>query len=281
MAEFSVTRRFRAPIRRVFRAWSDPRDLKRWSWGTMGAQCKADVDFRVGGKLLVSTARPNGERWSFSGEYVEIVPGKKIVHTLAWQAPMGYEPVDERISARFADEGGETTLLFRHRGELSEASLAEHGRGWNDVLDVLQRLVESDPGSADDGLTIDRLRQVALPVKDLDRSIAFYRDALGLDFVAKYPPGLAFFRLGRTRLLLERSDKAPAVGAVLYFEVADIHAAHSQLVAKDVAFDGEPRRIFRDESGTFGPPGGEEWMAFFKDPDGNALALASRTAANG
>ena len=28
--------------------------------------------------------------------------------------------------------------------------------------------------------------------------------------------------------------------------------------------------------GVFGPPGTEEWMAFFRDPDGNALALASR-----
>jgi len=279
MAEFSMTRRMRAPIRRVFQAWSNPRDLERWSWGSMGIDCRAEVDFRVGGKLLVSTARPDGARWSFSGEYLQIVPNRRVVHSLAWQAPMGYEPVEERLSVKFADDGGATTVEFRHRGELDEASLKEHGRGWVDVLDALQRLVEREPTAALDGLTVDHLRQVALPARDLERSVAFYRDLLGLDFVAKYPPGLAFFRLGRTRLLLERSDKAPAVGAVLYFEVADIGAAHDELRERGVAFDSAPHLIFRDDAGTFGAPGGEEWMAFFKDPDGNVLALASRTSA--
>jgi uncharacterized protein YndB with AHSA1/START domain/catechol 2,3-dioxygenase-like lactoylglutathione lyase family enzyme len=279
MAEFATTRRMRAPIRRVFRAWQDPRDLERWAWGSLGVDCRAEVDFKVGGKLLVSTARRDGARWSFSGEYVEIVPNRRIVHTLAWQAPMGYEPVDESISVRFADDDGGTTVAFRHRGDLSEASLAEHGRGWEDVLDALQRLVESDAPGAADEMTIDRLRQIALPVKDLERSIAFYRDVLRVDFVAQYPPGLAFFRLGRTRLLLERSAHAPAVGAVLYFDVADIDASHAALSARDVAFDSAPHRVFRDETGAFGAPGGEEWMAFFKDPDGNVLALASRKAA--
>jgi methylmalonyl-CoA/ethylmalonyl-CoA epimerase len=276
MAEFSMTRRVRAPVRRVFQAWKDPRDLERWAWGSVGVNCRAEVDFRVGGKLLVSTARPDGERWSFSGEYLEIIPNRRIVHSLAWQAPMGYDPVDERISVRLSDDGGDTVVQFRHRGELGEAEFAEHGRGWADVLDALQRLVEDD---ASEGFTIDRLRQVAMPVKDLDRAVSYYRDVLGMDFVAQYPPGLAFFRLGRTRLLLERSDKAPAVGAVLYFDVADIAAAHAALVEKDVAFDAAPHRIFRDAAGTFGAPGEEEWMAFFKDPDGNVLALASRRPA--
>jgi uncharacterized protein YndB with AHSA1/START domain len=144
MAEFAITLRFRAPVRRVFRAWQDPRDLERWAWGSVGVDCRAEVDFRVGGKHSVSTARPDGARWSFSGEYVEIVPNRKIVHTLAWQAPMGYEPVEERLSVKFADDDGATTVEFRHRGDLSKASLAEHGRGWVDVLDALQRLVEGD-----------------------------------------------------------------------------------------------------------------------------------------
>jgi hypothetical protein len=34
--------------------------------------------------------------------------------------------------------------------------------------------------------------------------------------------------------------------------------------------------IFRDEAGTFGGAGEEEWMAFFQDPSENTLALAAR-----
>ena len=34
--------------------------------------------------------------------------------------------------------------------------------------------------------------------------------------------------------------------------------------------------IDRDDDGAFGERGATEWMAFFRDPDGNVLALASR-----
>jgi methylmalonyl-CoA/ethylmalonyl-CoA epimerase len=126
-------------------------------------------------------------------------------------------------------------------------------------------------------LRIGHLRQIALPSSNLSRSIQFYRDALGAEFIAEYePPGLAFFQLGETRLLLEHSPDAKTSGAVLYFEVPDIDRAFSTLQARGVEFDSAPHLIHRDETGTFGPAGGEEWMAFFKDPDGNVLALASR-----
>ncbi len=127
---------------------------------------------------------------------------------------------------------------------------------------------------------LGRLRQIALPSSDLARSVRFYRDALGADFIAAYdPPGLAFFRLGQTRLLLEHASTPGASAAVMYFEVSDIHDAYSTLQARGVEFDSGPHLIYRDETGTFGPAGGEEWMAFFKDPDGNTLALAARVAA--
>jgi methylmalonyl-CoA/ethylmalonyl-CoA epimerase len=129
-------------------------------------------------------------------------------------------------------------------------------------------------------LSPGRLRQIALPSGNLARTVQFYRDILGLEFIAQYdPPGLVFFRLGATRLLLESSSGAPPSKAVLYFEVPDIAAACSALKEKGVAFDSEPRMIYRDDAGTFGPAGEEEWMAFFKDPDGNVLALASRRQA--
>ena len=122
---------------------------------------------------------------------------------------------------------------------------------------------------------LGHLRQVNLGVSDLGKSVDFYRDTLGADLIAQYaPPGIAFFQLGETRLLLEGSS--PGKGSILYFEVEDIGSAYSALKAKGVEFDSSPHSIFPDAEGTFGPAGGEEWMAFFRDPDGNILALASR-----
>ena len=120
---------------------------------------------------------------------------------------------------------------------------------------------------------VDGLHQVAQKADDLDASVAFYRDVLGLPFIARFdPPGLAFFDLGGSRLLLEQG--APA--ALLYLHVPDVDAAHEQLVAAGVEFESPPQTIFTDEAGQFGPAGEEERMAFFRDPAGNLLALAGR-----
>jgi catechol 2,3-dioxygenase-like lactoylglutathione lyase family enzyme len=58
--------------------------------------------------------------------------------------------------------------------------------------------------------------------------------------------------------------------SVLYFRVPDIHAAHQQLTARGVTFEGAPHMIFRHASGM------EEWMAFFPDPDGHLLAIMAQ-----
>jgi methylmalonyl-CoA/ethylmalonyl-CoA epimerase len=127
-------------------------------------------------------------------------------------------------------------------------------------------------------LTVSSLHQAALPCSDLARSIAFYRDALGLALIAQFsPPGLAFFALGDTRLLLEaNAEHEGAASGVLYFRVADIHAATEALRARGVVIDSAPHLIHHDRDGTFGAAGEQEWMAFFRDPDGNVLALAAR-----
>ena len=122
------------------------------------------------------------------------------------------------------------------------------------------------------------LHQVAQGVEDLDRAVAFYRDVLGLPFIARFdPPGLAFFDLGSTRLLLE----AGAPTALLYLAVDDIEAKAAALTAAAVTFVDTPHLIHRDEEGQFGPPGNEEWMTFFHDSEQNLLALAERRLAAG
>ena len=129
--------------------------------------------------------------------------------------------------------------------------------------------------------TIGPLHQVGIATRDLEQSILFYRDQLGLEFIAVIdPPGLAFFQLGESRLLLERADPPISNSGTLYFQVPDIMVAYKVLCERGVHFDQSPHLIHRDDAGTFGQAGDEEWMAFFKDPEGNSLAIASRTRAS-
>jgi methylmalonyl-CoA/ethylmalonyl-CoA epimerase len=125
-------------------------------------------------------------------------------------------------------------------------------------------------------VALKRVHQIAQHADDLDRAVTFYRDTLGLELIARFePPGLAFFDLGNTRLLLEGS----AASVVLYFEVEDIEESHRSLLSAGVEFVAEPHRVHRDEAGDFGPAGSEEWMAFFRDSEHNLVALVERHGA--
>ena len=118
-----------------------------------------------------------------------------------------------------------------------------------------------------------RLHQIAQRADDLDRAVEFYRDTLALPLIARFdPPGLAFFDLGNTRLLIERG----ANSATLYLEVDDIDGAVSRLEAAGVEIADRPHLIFRDDEGTFGDAGSEEWMAFFRDSESNLVGLVER-----
>jgi len=119
------------------------------------------------------------------------------------------------------------------------------------------------------------LHQVAQHVDDLERATAFYTRLLAELPVATFdPPGLVFFRLGDTRLLLERG----APSALVYLRVDDVRTTVEQLRADGVSIANEPHVIFTDENGLFGPAGAQEWMAFITDSEGNLVGLASQNA---
>jgi methylmalonyl-CoA/ethylmalonyl-CoA epimerase len=117
---------------------------------------------------------------------------------------------------------------------------------------------------------LSRIGQIAMNARDLDRAVAFYRDTLGIPFLFKAPPALAFFDCAGVRLLLDQpQDKEfDHPGSILYFAVDDIRAMHAHLLARGVAFRSEPHLIAR-------LPDREVWMAFFDDTEGNTLALMS------
>lgn len=127
---------------------------------------------------------------------------------------------------------------------------------------------------AEAAFRVSTLGQVAQPVRDIERAVAFYRDVLGARHLATFnPPGLAFFDLDGVRLMLDAIGEAQGHGAPLYFRVADLEGACGALEARGVSLEAAPHMINRDDAGVFGAAGMETWMAFFRDPDENILAL--------
>ena len=126
--------------------------------------------------------------------------------------------------------------------------------------------MESTAAAAPFGLAT--IGQIALTVTDVDRAIAFYRDVLGMKLLFQVP-NMGFFACDGVRLMLSGSEKPDEhYGSVIYFKVPDIRQAHQTLSQRGASFEGSPHMIAR-------MPDHELWMAFFRDPDRNLLALMS------
>ena len=119
-----------------------------------------------------------------------------------------------------------------------------------------------------------RIVQIAQHADDLDRAAAFYEQLLGQPPTARFdPPGLLFFTLGGTRLLLEGG----APSATIYLEVEDVRSSIESLRASGVTIEGEPHVIFQHADDRLGPAGTDEWMAFIRDSEDNLVGLVSHT----
>ena len=110
--------------------------------------------------------------------------------------------------------------------------------------------------------------QIAITVSDVDKALAFYRDALGLDFLFRPAPGLAFLDAAGVRLMLTTPQGAGAVGAnsILYFKVVDIETVHADVLTRGAVAERAPQLAAK-------MPDHELWIGFVRDPDGNLVGL--------
>lgn len=114
---------------------------------------------------------------------------------------------------------------------------------------------------------LERIGQIAIPVHDVPRAIAFYRDVLGLRFLFEAPPSMAFLECGGVRLMLAIPEAAhDHPSSIFYFTVTDIETTYASLRDRGVEFIDAPHVVARMGAA-------ELWMAFFRDPDGNVMGM--------
>jgi catechol 2,3-dioxygenase-like lactoylglutathione lyase family enzyme len=120
-------------------------------------------------------------------------------------------------------------------------------------------------------LIVEHVDFWAVPVTDMERSIIFYRDTLGLPQTGD--GGFPEFKLGDNGFLYLLSLES--IGGVFRaphdagfaLRVADVQEAREELEAKGVEFRGDVLDT------------GVCHMAFFADPDGNQMVLHRHYAA--
>lgn len=135
-----LKRHFDVSPANVYRAWSDPSQLRNW-WGPDedDKNILVDTDVRVGGVYHIVTKAANGDRYNFTGEYREVVPDKKLSFT--WNT--GVEEEGSIVTAEVEDNGAGTTLTVTHEGlsNADEREGCEHS--WQGALQKLRRFVSN------------------------------------------------------------------------------------------------------------------------------------------
>lgn len=133
--ELRLTRRFAAPVDRVWRAWTDPQALMRW-FGPAGTRqvLVADTDVRVGGAYQVGFVTEDGQSHYASGEYREVQPLRRLVFTWAWRDT---PEEGSLITLEFAPSQGGTELAFLQTPFVDQATRDSHENGWAGAMDRL------------------------------------------------------------------------------------------------------------------------------------------------
>ena len=128
--------------------------------------------------------------------------------------------------------------------------------------------------ATDSKTALSKIRQIALPVRDITVAKRFYQDTLGMRHLFDAPPGLSFFDCGGVQLMLAGPEGQGKDGdqqhAVLFYDVSDINATHTRIKSSGAKSLEEPRVIARMN-------GREIWISSVSDGQGNVVGLMSDT----
>jgi len=110
--EITVRRRFAAPPADVFAALTRPELLRRWMSAAGRDLVETEVDARTGGRFRYVFRSSSGRTFGMYGDYREVVPGKRIVHTEAYD---GYDWEPLVTTTVLDEEAGGTALIMTIR----------------------------------------------------------------------------------------------------------------------------------------------------------------------
>ena len=127
--EVVLTRVFDAPRHLVYEAMTRPELVKRWFGPHGWSLAVCEIDLRVGGTWRYVLEGPDGRSMGMGGEYREIVPGERTMHTESFDD----YPGDSVVTTVLTEHDGRTTLtgtVLSESQEVRDAVIAsgmEHG----------------------------------------------------------------------------------------------------------------------------------------------------------
>ena len=156
--EFVITRTFKAPIESLWKAWTDPENLKQW-WGPRGfAVPVREMDVRPGGTFRIVMRSSDGVNYPLKGIYRKVVQPELLVYTENWEEHPtdwqniliengdGNEAQGALTTVTFKEQKGRTIMSiktlfesFAMRNAMLKIGMKE---GWMESLDRLDEFLE-------------------------------------------------------------------------------------------------------------------------------------------
>jgi len=138
---FRIRRVLNASRDRVWHALTDPKELAKWyAPGTMTATIHR-FDARSGGSFELDMTETNGTPHRAYGKFLEVVPGRLLVHTWQWK-DFPLDTGESVVTIELRDVPGGTEVTLTHEKLANEGSVKAHIEGWTGCLEKLGNILE-------------------------------------------------------------------------------------------------------------------------------------------
>ena len=143
----TIVRAFAAPVGEVFAAWTDASIMREWLAPDPCVVLEATADVRLGGAYRIVVRDPMGNTHVTTGEYREIVPGRRLVKTWVYEGPFHADRYPTLLTVDFRETSPRSTeITLRQDQLLTDEDRAGNREGWRLCFDKLDRLLRSRVG---------------------------------------------------------------------------------------------------------------------------------------
>lgn len=139
-----TSREFNVDREELYRAWTSEEALRAW-WHPMGNRLSSlEQDIREGGRVRYRFETAEGkEAFTISGDYIEVVPGEKLVYSWDWHLPVPtVHDTSFILNVSFEGSGPGSRISIRQEQFSSDEAIQPHRHGWEEALDSLGSYLE-------------------------------------------------------------------------------------------------------------------------------------------
>jgi uncharacterized protein YndB with AHSA1/START domain len=140
-----VRRTVRGTPEAVFKAWTEPEQVRQW-WGPENVHCpECMIELRVGGAYRIANQLPDDSIIWITGEFLRVEPPHLIEYT--WRRGLdsaGTLDSDERVTVRFSAQSDLTEVTVAHTRIADQTAYDSHEFGWTGCLDGFAEFLDEE-----------------------------------------------------------------------------------------------------------------------------------------